>query len=207
MVSGMDVVHGLPRPVAPPESSPSRALEDIRFIRRCMESAGAFTAVPGLGTMIVGATALVAAVVASYQTHPMAWVKVWLVAAAVAMPIGFVMLQRKARAAGTPLFSGPGRRFALSLLPPLIAAAIVSGALVQAGVFRPVPGVWLLLYGTAVVTGGAFSVRVVTLMGLSFMVLGGVALFFADAKDLLMGAGFGGLHLIFGWVIRERHGG
>jgi hypothetical protein len=172
-----------------------------------MESAGAFTAVPGLGTMIVGATALVAAVVASYQTHPMAWVKVWLVAAAVAMPIGFVMLQRKARAAGTPLFSGPGRRFALSLLPPLIAAAIVSGALVQAGVFRPVPGVWLLLYGTAVVTGGAFSVRVVTLMGLSFMVLGGVALFFADAKDLLMGAGFGGLHLIFGWVIRERHGG
>jgi hypothetical protein len=76
------------------------------------------------------------------------------------------------------------------------------------GLVARLPGCWLLLYGTALASGGAFSVRVVPLMGLCFMALGVVA-FAAPASwgQWLMAAGFGGLHIGFGLVIARRYGG
>ncbi|MAG58879.1 MAG: hypothetical protein CMJ83_21545 [Planctomycetes bacterium] len=205
----MDVVHRFPNPQPKtPRRSAKSALEDLRFIRQCVENAGSFTAVPGLGSIVVGATAVAAAVVAAtHDPATLAWLRVWLAEAVIASTLGIWMLVRKARAAGAPLASGPGRRFALNLLPPVLAAAALTVALVQAGHYAPLPGLWLLLYGTAVVTGGAFSVRAVTLMGLSFMGLGLVALFVPGGEDVFMGIGFGGLHIAFGQIIRKRHGG
>jgi hypothetical protein len=67
---------------------------------------------------------------------------------------------------------------------------------------------WLLLYGTAVVTGGAFSVRAVPIMGLCLMLLGAVALFLPRAMgDLFMAFGFGFVQIGFGIWIAKRHGG
>jgi hypothetical protein len=80
--------------------------------------------------------------------------------------------------------------------------------LCQAGVFHLIPGLWLLLYGTGVITGGAFSVRIVPVMGLCFLALGTVALFNSLAVgNWFMAAGFGGLQIIFGALIARRFGG
>jgi hypothetical protein len=107
-----------------------------------------------------------------------------------------------------PLLSGPGRKVAFSLSPPIFAGALLTVIFYQAGFTNYIPGLWLLLYGTGVVTGGMFSVRVVPIMGLCFMALGGIALFAPAAlANWFMGAGFGGLHIIFGVVIARRYGG
>jgi hypothetical protein len=194
-----------------PEEPPAlhaRAMDNLRFIRETMERASSFTAVPGWGGVIMGVTALGAAVVAAQQSSMKSWLTTWLVEAFLAFLIGGWAMDRKARQAETPLLSGPGRKFALSFSPPMIVGVLLTAALYRAGLTSAIPGAWLLLYGTAVVTGGAFSVKVVPVMGLCFMALGAVALFSPVTwSNGLMAAGFGLLHIIFGVYIARRHGG
>jgi hypothetical protein len=191
-----------------PVSLDDHARDNLRFIRETMERAGSFTAVPGWGGVAMGITALGAAAIASRQTSSLAWLLTWVAEAAVAIAIAVWTTVSKARGAGSSLFSGPGRRFVYSFAPPLLAGALLTLLFARTGYTGAVAGVWLLLYGTGVVTGGAFSIRIVPLMGLCFMVLGAVALFSpASWGDALLAAGFGGLHIVFGAVIARKYGG
>lgn len=183
-------------------------MDDLRFIRKTMERAGSFTAVPGWGGVAIGVTALVAALLASRQPTPGRWLAVWLATAVFATMIATVTLVRKARRANIPLSTGPGRTFLLSFLPPVGAAAALTAALYAHDAVALLPGLWLLSYGAAVVAAGTFSVRVVPLMGIAFMVLGALALATPAAwADVWQGAGFGGLHIGFGFLIARRYGG
>src|SRR5580692_4654573 len=186
----------------------ARAADHLRYIRETMESAAEFTAVPGWGGVAMGITALVAAFVASRQTTPLAWLTVWLIEAFVAVAIAAPAAATKAHRANSALFSGPGRKFVLSFAPPIVVGGLLTFALYHAGFLAVLPGVWLLLYGTAIVTGGAFSVRVVPVMGLCLTLLGAAALFVpASWGDALMAAGFGIVQIAFGWWIARHHGG
>jgi hypothetical protein len=197
------------RPLRPaPVALDEHARDNLRFIRETMERASSFTAVPGWGGVAMGITALGAAAVASRQADSVSWFITWLAEAAVAFGIASFTTLSKARRANVPILAGPGRKFALSFAPPVFVAALLTVILFRAGLIWAIPGVWLLLYGTAVITGGAFSIRVVPLMGLCFMVLGTVALFSpASWGNILLAAGFGGLHIIFGAVIARNYGG
>lgn len=186
----------------------AHATENLRYIRSAMERAGSFTAVPGWGGVAMGATALAAAAAARQERTPERWLGVWLLEACVAVVIGVVAMALKARRSGTALSSGPARRFLLTLLPPIGAGAVLTLALAREGLVTLLPGVWLLLYGTAVVTGGAMSVRPVPAMGALCMLLGCAALASPAAwGTAYMAAGFGGLHVGFGLVIARRYGG
>lgn len=195
---------------APTEPIPinAHAYDNLRYIRETMERAGSFTAVPGWGGMWMGLTALVAGVVAAAQPTPERMLAIWVGGAPLGLAIGIWAIARKAQAARMPLLSGPGRKFGLSLSPPILAGALVTLALYRAGLTAVIPGVWLLLYGAGVVTGGAFSVKVVPVMGLCFMLLGAAALFSpAGWGNVFLMAGFGGLQIAFGLIIARRYGG
>lgn len=185
-----------------------RAMDNLRFIRETMERASSFTAVPGWGGVLIGVTALIAGVIASRVQDEHEWMYVWGCELPLALLIGGLTMKRKATAAQIKLSSPPGRRFALSLTPPLIAGALLSIALARVEAFTILPGMWLLLYGTGVVTGGAFSVKVVPVMGICFIALGAIALIAPPQwNNYFLAAGFGGLHIVFGIVIARRHGG
>jgi hypothetical protein len=191
-----------------PPALHDRAMDNLRFIRETMERASSFTAVPGWGGALMGVTAVGAAFVAMQQTSSKMWLRVWLVEALLAFVVGAWAMDRKARAIQTHLLSAPSRKFAFGFAPPIFAGMILTVILAKSGQTKLLPGVWLLLYGTAVITGGMFSIRIVPVMGLCFMVLGVVA-FFAPTEwgDWFMAAGFGGLQIIFGFIIARRHGG
>jgi hypothetical protein len=205
----MASVHPIkPRTAEEPLELHARAMDNLRFIRETMERAGSFTAVSGWGLVVTGALALAAGWLASTMRTPALWLAVWTAAAVLAAALGVGSTALKARAARMPLLSGPGRKFALALAPPLAAGAVLTAVLFQAGMTAALPGTWLLLFGVGIVTGGAFSVRVVPVMGLCFMLLGTAALFApAGWGDAFMAAGFGGLHVVFGTIIARRHGG
>lgn len=200
-------------PLRRPDSDPpielhDRALDNLQFIRKTMESSGQFTAVSGLGGILLGVAGLAAAFIAGRQATAEAWTITWLIAAGIGIPASGWAVLRKARRAGVPLFQGPGRKFVLGLAPALVAGAALSIVLLREDLVDLLPGTWLLLYGVGIVTAGTFSVRIIPLLGLSFMLVGVVALFSpAVWGNALMGVGFGGLHLAFGAVITRRYGG
>jgi hypothetical protein len=156
----------------------------------------------------IGVLSIVAAVVASMQSTATGAIAIWLGLAVFSPAIGIWAIVRKARVANMPLLSGPGRKFVLSFSPPMAVGALLTFVLFRAGLVEAIPGVWLLLYGTAVVAGGAFSVKIVPVMGLCFMVAGVIALFAPPSwSPWILGAAFGGLHIAFGIPIARRHGG
>ena len=191
---------------AEPQALHDRALENLRYIRDTMDRTASFTAVSGYGHVAGGVTALAAAVVA-WDRSGTAWLWVWLVEAAVGLALAVGFSAAKARRAGLPLTRGAGRKFLLGYAPPARAAVVLTPALIDAGAMVVLPGLWLLLYGAAITTAGAFSVRAVPAMGLAFLTVGALALAFPAGRDAWLALGFGGLHIVFGAYIAKRHGG
>jgi hypothetical protein len=193
---------------SPPPALHARAMDDLRFIRQTMENASAFTAISGWGQFFIGLTAVAAGLIAAAQPTAERWTLVWFAEALISVAIGVASTGFKAKAARLPLWNGPVRKFVWSIVPPLIVGALLTFVLIRAQHHAFLPGVWLLLYGTGVVTGGAVSVRIVPIMGLCFMVLGAMALLGPPAwGNGLLIAGFGGVHVLFGLAIARRHGG
>lgn len=197
------------KPDIPTSPAPEvRAVEHLQFIREMMARSGSFTAVPGWGTVAMGVTALPTALIAGLQTTPERWLVVWLLDAALAASLGAVALWWKTRRSGVSLRSGPGRKYVLSLLPPFVAGLLLTIAVWQSGSVDLLPALWLLLYGAGTITGGAYSIRAIPLMGVGFMALGAVALLVPFAwGNVLLAVGFGGLHIGFGLIIARNYGG
>ena len=200
------------RPIREPRPEPipihAHALDNLQYIRSAMERAGAFTAVPGVGGIVLGLTALAVAALAYNVRNADQWLAIWLGEAVLAGLIGVYAAARKSRKVNVPLLSGPGRKFLLGFAPPLLAGAVLTLVLYRAGLLAALPGVWLLLYGTGVLCGGAASVKVVPVMGICFMALGAAAVFAPAAwGNALLAAGFGGFHIAFGILIKVKYGG
>lgn len=186
----------------------SHAIESLRYIRDTMERATLVTAVPGRGGVLMGLTAIVATWVASRQPGPQEWLAVWIVEGLIALGIGITATCLKARSAGVPVWSAAARKFVLAFTPPMFVGALLTVVLARAGMMSALPGLWLSLYGVAVIGAGAFSVRVVPAMGFAFLVAGSAMLFApASWNDVGLAGGFGGLHIVFGLVIARRFGG
>src|SRR5437868_7318534 len=189
----MASVRPLHRESAPePPTLHARAMDNLAFIRDTMEAAGSFTAVSGWGMVGVGIIATIAATIASAQHSVLASIYVWMAAAVLAPCVMLWAIVRKARRAHVPLLSGPGRKFLLSFSPPMLVGALLTIVLYRAGLVTTIPGMWLLLYGTAVVAGGAFSVRLIPVTGICFMLAGTLATFTTTATHVgIMATSYG----------------
>ena len=185
-----------------------RAIDNLKFIRETIARSTQFTAVPGYGGILMGVTAVAAAFIASGQVYLPNSLMTWLVEATLAFSIGILAMWQKSKIGGQSLLSVPAKKFAMSFAPPLIVGVAIVLGIWRYGDYESMPAVCMLCYGSAVVCGGAFSVRVVPVMGWCFMALGAVAFIVpASYGNLMMGASFGLLHIIFGAIIARRYGG
>ena len=191
-----------------PVNLSDRAEDNLQFIRETMERSTSFTAVPGYGGILMGVTAIAAAVVANMQVYLANALAIWLGEAALAFAIGLLAMWQKSKIAGQSLVSAPARKFALSFAPPLIAGTVIVLGLARYEYFYVMAPVCMVCYGAAIVCGGAFSVRVIPIMGWCFIALGAVAFIVpTQYSNLMMGVSFGALHVIFGAIIARRYGG
>src|ERR1051325_9659827 len=184
------------------------AIINLRYIREAMERATAFTSIPGWGGVAVGVTALGAAVLAQRVVYRREWLYIWLAEAVLAAIIAGATMARKARRINVSFTGAPPRRFFMSYFAPIVAAAALTLMLWRFGFPGMMPATWLLLYGVSFVTSGAFSIRIVPVMGFCFMLLGLGAVFAPLAiANVLLAVGFGALHVIFGFIIARSYGG
>ena len=194
--------------MADPSPMHEHALSNLRYIREAMERASAFTSIPGWGGVLIGASATAAAAIAHPHAGTRRWLLLWLAEAVVAAVVAAVSLVIKARRAAVSIHAGPARRFFISYFAPIIGAAALTYVLASAGLYTALPATWLLLYGASFISSGAFSIPVVPVMGICYMILGLAACFAGpQLGNALVGAGFGGLHVVFGVVIARRYGG
>ena len=165
-------------------------------------------AVPGSAGIVLGAIGLIAAALSQAPGLHKYWLGIWLGAALVGAVIGSILIVRESslrdlRLAGTPLL-----KFAMCLSPALGAGLIMTAVHWFGGNLHAIPGTWLLLYGCALVAASAATTRVIAMLGALFILFGLLALLLPDEPQIfLLGAGFGGLHIIFGILIgRMGHG-
>lgn len=185
-----------------------RAIDNLQFIRETIARSTQFTAVPGYGGILMGVTAIVASYIAQSQPYLRDWLIVWLTEACLAFAIGLLAMWQKSRIVGASLVSVPARKFAMSFAPPLVSGIVITLGLWRYEHYEVMASVWMTAYGAAVVCGGAFSVRVVPVMGWCFIAIGALAFALpAVYGNVLMGASFGLLHIIFGAIIARRFGG
>ena len=205
-------VMGNVQPIRKEENEPTnigdRAFDNLKFIRETMERSAIFTSVPGYGGVLMGATAIVAAIIANGQIYLRNWLIVWLIEAILAFLIGLLAMWQKSKLLKTPLVSAPSKKFAKSFLPPFFCGIVITLGLWRFELYEAMVAVWLLSYGAAVVCGGAFSVKVVPIMGWCFMVMGAIAFLLPRGfGDEMMAASFGVLHVVFGFIIGRKFGG
>lgn len=185
-----------------------RAAAQIEYIRDTMSQASAFTAVPGVGLMLIGLSAIGTwALLHSLDVSRDDRLIGWMLNALVALPIGLGAMYLKAQRLSLPLWHGPGRRFLLALAPSGLAAGALTIALYQRDVLELVRGVWLTTYGIGVMAAGAYSIRPVPVMGALFLGCGITNLLVPHLTTEIMVVAFGGLHLVFGYIIWKHHGG
>lgn len=186
-----------------------RAADNLAFIRETMERSTSFTAVPGYGGMLMGVTAIAAAYIANnYAPLRQDWLIAWLIEASVAFAIGLAAMYLKAQRTDASLFSAPAKKFAISFAPPVIVGVAMTVGLWRYGHFEAMAPSWMLAYGAAVACGGAFSARIVPVMGWCFIAAGAIAFLLpANMSSIMMAASFGVLHIIFGAIIAKRYGG
>lgn len=189
----------------------SRALGTLAYIRKSIDSSGSM-AVPGMAGIVMGAIGVVATIAASVPRGVSHWLEIWLIAAAVALVLGGATMARQAAESGHARYLGPVRKFLLCLCPALFAGAVLTTVLWRSNATQLIPGLWLLLYGCAVLAASTVTIartmRLISIMGMLFMLLGLLAFVSAPrVHTLILGLGFGGLHSIFGVLIgRVSHG-
>ena len=182
----------------------SHAAATLRYIRASMDAA-TFVAVPGSAGIAMGRVGLLAMLLSSTRGLHEYWLPVWLVAAGLGGGVGTVLMMRPASLRGLSLYGTPLRKFALGLFPALFGGAVMTAVHWSNGNLHAIPGTWLLLYGCALISASVAATRMIAYMGAAFVALGLLTLVAPDRLQiLLLGAGFGGLHVLFGFLIGRK---
>ena len=184
----------------------SHAAATLRYIRASMDAA-ASVAVPGSAGIAMGSVGLLAAALSSAPGLREHWLAIWVVAAVLAGGLGFALITRPASSRGLLLSGTPLRRFAMCLFPALFGGAVMTAVHWSSGNLHAIPGTWLLLYGCALISASVVATRTIAVMGGGFVALALAALLLPDSLQIpVLGVGFGGLHILFGFLIGgSRH--
>jgi hypothetical protein len=157
--------------------------------------------IPPAAGIAVGTVGLAATVLTSVAAFRSLWLPIWLVAAVTGACLGALSLTGPSDSAIQSRHVIAVFRMYSRLLPSLFAGAVLTAVLWHTGLTRAVPGVWLLLYGCALIQASSVASGGMALLGSLFALLALVAFCAPQSGQLpILGIGFGELHILYGVV-------
>jgi hypothetical protein len=194
---------------------------DLAYIKRTMEVATRYDNIPPAGYLLTGllglagagGTYLVLGADGARRIDDLTAIDLWqlgalwsgvLVLALVILAVAAVM---RARHRGIAAWNSLATRMFVSKLPHVVAAGLLTVALVRLGHAGLIPALWLLQYGVITYSFSYFAGRDHQLLGAVLIALGAAALFGPGSWSLpLLAVGLGLGHLVFGVarMIRNR---
>ena len=194
------------------------AAEHLAVIRTLMERTAIYRralAPTNLWTGGVGCLAAVLGIIIGWD-HPPAFIIYWMGVSLITMAGAFLIVRRQSLRDQDPFWSPPTRRVTQAMLPSLLVGllvgtwCIVHGPPDDPATVAWLPAVWMALYGCSLNAAGFFMPRGIRLFGWIFILTGGGLLLmggqiptrripvFEGSPHALMGATFGGLHIVYG---------
>jgi hypothetical protein len=196
---------------------PRQAAHQLEIIRTLMERAALYRRALGPITLLTGALGCVAAAIGWLADlgSPRGFGVYWMLVGCLGLGAAVLVARRQALREREAFWSPPTRRVTQALLPALFAGLFVGGLAVWPPWRDPLqmwwlPGIWMVLYGCAMHAAGFFMARGIKWFGWAFILTGCVLLVVLTERSyasgmpalrhahVLMGATFGGLHLVYG---------
>lgn len=187
--------------------------QEIRFIHKIMESSSRYTNIPASGYLVTGLLGLLgawrtAAFIHAKQVTDVAVIQLWELRGlaftwffvfVTAILVVFALSWRKACVHHTSAWNSLSSRMVLSQIPLVIVSGILTFTLGFHGYYDMIPSMWLGIYGAILYSFSYFTGVEHKVEGGVFIALGALAAFApVHTFPLLLGLGFGGVHLMAG---------
>ena len=198
-----------------------QTLETLQDIKRIMERSSRFISLSGLSGIAAGICALIGAWFASKEFAPYYYdydkrgedagddfqqlkFRLLIIALAVlaaALTSAFYFTWRKAKHNKLPIWDLTSKRLTINLLIPLVAGGLFILAMYQYNEWIFIAPACLIFYGLALVNASKYTLTDVKYLGLFQILLGLINTQFVGYGLYFWAAGFGGLHIIYGFVM------
>lgn len=207
-------------------SEHQQSLSAIRDIRQMMERSSRFISLSGLSGISAGICALIGAFLAypyvyGYKDYTVAsdndknglavdgsgsifnTYLFWIAASTfmAALLTAFFFTYIKSEKEGTPLWGNTAKRLLFNLAVPLLVGGAFLLKLLHFGTYGLVAPGCLLFYGLALINASKYTLAEVRYLGYGEILLGLVNLFFIGYGLYFWAAGFGIMHIVYGWYM------
>lgn len=202
-------------------------LEDLKEIRKMMESSSKFLSLSGLSGIFAGITALVGAYLAHKQIDDFGKLyfhyqlqgrleegfdglafRLGAIAVSVliiALGFGFLFTWLKAKKQGKSLLTPLSFRLVISLMVPLFFGGLFIIALYLQGYPELIAPATLIFYGFGLLNASKYVHVDIKYLALCEMALGVLSMFYLHRGITFWAIGFGGLHILYGTIMYFKY--
>jgi len=198
-----------------------QTLDTLQDIKRMMERSSRFISLSGLSGIAAGICALIGAWFARKEFEPyyksydergdfagndfqqlkLRLLMIAVVVLAAALASAFYFTWRKARHNKLPIWDLTAKRLTINMLIPLITGGLFILAMYQYNEWKFIAPACLIFYGLALVNASKYTLTDVKYLGLLQILLGLINTQYVGYGLYFWAAGFGVLHIIYGFVM------
>lgn len=195
-------------------------IEDLKDIKDMMNKSSKFISLSGWSGISIGILALLASLIAyqrilSYKdisVYNTGWglanelFVIGFITLFVSLFMGIIFTYQKSKRLGQKIWNQQTKNLLWNLFIPLVIGGALCLSLFNQGLFIYIAPLTLIFYGLALINASKYTFTEIRSLGITNCVLGLLGINFVGYGLLLWSIGFGILHIIYGILMKVKHG-